>query len=182
MPGAQGSGGPWSLQWSHALGSATRNRVLAAEARAPGPRLVTLGRQDAGLLPPLLEDVAGLDFGSQPPPLLPRPAPPSPRGCAPHVQLQGSPPAPADRVAPCPPRVKWARVLPARRGSLRAENVRPCEHPQSHEGHTELLPKVKALSTVILSNLPLALSPGTGQFYSMGVWVWSCFIKSPGGG
>lgn len=44
----------------------------------------------------------------------------------------------------------WARVLPARRGSLRAENVGPREHPQSHEGHTELLPKVKALSTVIL--------------------------------
>lgn len=80
-------GGPWSIHWSHALGSGTRNRVLAAEARAPGARLVTLGRQDAGLLPLLLEDVAGLDFGSQPPP-----------------------PAPTSRAASRPPRPRPPRA------------------------------------------------------------------------
>lgn len=79
--------GPWSLHWSHALGSGTRSRVLAAEARAPGARLVTLGRQDAGLLPLLLEDVAGLDFGSQPPP-----------------------PAPTSRAASRPPRPRPPRA------------------------------------------------------------------------
>lgn len=170
-----GIGGPWNRHWSHALGSAARTWVLAAEeARALGPRPVTL---------PLLEGVSGLDPGSQ---VLPAPA--SRAACRPPTCGCRAPLLPIAWLlarpgsGPGPQATGWAPVLPARHGSLRAEDVGPCEHPQTHEGHAELLPKVKALSTGILLNLPPAPLPGTGQFYSMGVWEWSCFIKSPRGG
>ena len=83
---------------------------------------------------------------------------------------------------PGPQATGWALVLPTICGYLRAEDVGPHEHPQTHKGHAELIPKVKASSTVILFNLSPALSPSTGQFHSMRVWAWSCFIKSPRGG